>query len=411
MRTRIPVLVVGAGPTGLLTAIELRRRDVDVEVIEVQRDLAGRSYALALHAATLDVLRESGLGEERLPGLAVERLRIEGSASEVVSIPLQSAEGAPRALRVVPQAALERVLRERLDELGTPVHWCHRLASLGPDATGALATVERIETTPSGFTPGVAVSLVADTIEVRADVVIGADGHASAVRRELGIEVTPYAPAGAYAAFDVEGVHDEESVTRIALTPDRAATRWPLGRDRWRWTLEVDPSRNLSEPRFKSRHDWEPAGVLPRDPARTLDDLLERRYPWLRPQEPDRVVWSAVVSFDRTVADAWGAGRCWLVGDAAHLGDPLGFQSMNVGLQEASALAQATAAALAGGGDAPLESYGAASRETWMRTIARPAPSGSTPGWLVPLASRFPGCLPASGGDLEPLLSRLGMGS
>lgn len=408
MKSQTPVLVVGAGPVGLMTAIELRRRDVAVEVIDVQRAPAGRSYALALHAATIDRFREAGLADEALEGIPVRTLRIEASPEERLELALAGDDGS-RAVRVVPQARLERELLSRLETLGVEVRWSHRLAAIEERSDEVLAQVQRIESGASGFTPGVAVSMVAEGRAIRAGILVGADGHASTVRRELGIELESQRAARTFAAFDIEAPYEEEAVPTIAVAEPGTAVRWPLGNGRWRWLVEVDPSRNLTEPRFKSRHDWEPAGILPRDPARTLEDLLDRRFPWLRPPGPVQVLWSTVVSFEQALASVWGADRSWILGDAAHLGNPLGVHSMNLGVQEASMLADAITEALSSGSGEPLREFGDRGRTLWLRQCATVTASSSTPPWLRPMVDRFPACLPASGEDLPRVLGELGL--
>ena len=408
IRTKVPVLVVGAGPAGLLTALSLVRRGVEVEVIDTQNDLAGRSYALGLHAATLDLLHELDLGLDDLESAhRVDRVVLRTGDDEEHALELGGPRG-PRPVTVLPQAALERSLLRRLAEESAPVWWSHRLAALDP-ATGA-ARVERIETAASGFTPGAVVTLVDRVFDVEAGFVVGADGHTSTVRRELDIPLDRYGGPHTYAIFEVLGDFGDESGVQLCLSADGCSALWPLGGGRWRWSLEVDAGRSFVEPRFKSRRRWEPAGVLPRDPREQLEILTEKRAPWFPADRTEQIVWSAVVTFEERLVERYGRDNAWLVGDAAHLWSPIGMQSLNLGLQEAHALAEAILWLLDTDDRAPLESYGAFWRDRWRRLSSNPERTSQVPETLQVHADGLPRLLPASGEDLEPLLNTVGLG-
>lgn len=140
--------------------------------------------------------------------------------------------------------------------------------------------------------------------------------------------------------------------------------------------------------------------------AELLLRLLAERAPALPP--PRRVGWSAVTRFERRLAPAWGRGRTWLAGDAAHLASPLAAHSLNRGLREASELAATIAAIRAGGADdAALTAWGARSRAEWEWMLADRAYAAGHR--LAPHAEALLPALPATGEALRELVIRIGL--
>ena len=409
MKHEIPVLLVGAGPVGLLAALRLRRQEVEFELIETQRQLAGRSYALGLHPETLDLLESmglEGLAEEAHP---VNRIALYEGKGRRETIELSPGAPGPRPLRVLPQADLERALRDRLEEMTCPIRWAHRLAALEVDGSGCRSTVETIETAASGFTPGTVVTMVAETRAVESSFVVGADGHGSTVRRALDLELERFGSPRGFAMFEILADVPDEDTVHLVLSSDSVSVLWPLGSGRWRCTFEISPGRELLEERFKSRARWEPAGVLPRYPKERLRNFLTERSPWFEPSKVEEILWSTVVNFEECLVEAYGRGGAWLAGDAAHLWCPLGVQSMNLGLQEAADLGDRIAVALEADSREPLVEYDRRWRNRWRRIAAAARASDRCPSWLENRAHRLPKMLPFSGSDLDSFLEEIGL--
>ncbi len=104
-----------------------------------------------------------------------------------------------------------------------------------------------------------------------------------------------------------------------------------------------------------------------------IDDvqaLLDARGPERERVIVKEVVWSSRFRVHHRVVDTYRAGHVLLAGDAAHVHSPAGGQGMNTGIQDAMALAEALATALAGGNDEPLDSYGAIRRPIAMQVVA-----------------------------------------
>ena len=118
------VLVVGAGPVGLLTALQLARRGIETTIADPDRLSKNFSYGLALHPATLELLDEVGLANEVIAqGLVVNTIAFYEGASRVGELRMA---GLPRRfpfLITLPQSTLEQALERKLRELGTKISW------------------------------------------------------------------------------------------------------------------------------------------------------------------------------------------------------------------------------------------------------------------------------------------------
>ncbi|WP_245546120.1 FAD-dependent oxidoreductase [Nocardia higoensis] len=316
------VVVVGMGPVGMTAALSLARRGVEVTVLEAGSDLATESRASTFHPPSLQVLAELGVVDELLElGLQAPGFQYRGHSRELVAHLDMSvlAEDTPFPFRVqCEQSKLTRIIRRHLEQL--------------PNVTLRFdAPVQRAEIGTGCarlFLPG-------DTFEpsITADWVLAADGSNSAVRRTLGI------------AF--EGVTYPERFLVASTTHDFAADMPGLA-----------PVSYVYDP-----DDW---GVLLRTPshwrvlfpivgdqsdAEALDpEHIQRRLQGVVPQpEPYPVVHSTIYSVHQRLAATFGLGRVLLLGDAAHINNPLGGMGMNSGIHDAHAAVEAVTYALAGG--------------------------------------------------------------
>jgi 2-polyprenyl-6-methoxyphenol hydroxylase-like FAD-dependent oxidoreductase len=402
------VLVVGAGPVGLYTALVLAEHGVRARILDEGNRPAARSYALVLHPATLALFDRLGLAQDlvalghRLEGLAF----YEGMERQARVSFAQLPGPYPFAL-VLPQQALEGVLEGRLRESGIEVEWNHRLARLRLAYGEMSAGIERLARGPDGRTAVEAKSWVYP------DWVIGADGSRSVVRQALGVEYAEVGPAETYAVFEISADLPAENEVRVVLDESTAGVLWPIARDRFRWSFRIDDWEGFIEPREKRRRflrvSEEPFPYLV---VERLRELLDRHAPWFT-AEIGRVVWSAASRFECRLASRFGRGNVWLAGDAAHLASPIGVQSMNVGLREAHDLATRLVAVLQReASDAVFDSYAGERQSEWRQLLGLAGPPSVRPDarpWVRTHAARLPSCLPATGDDLAALLEQLGL--
>lgn len=408
----VDVLVVGAGPVGLLTAAILAGRGLEVALIDEDWRPAVHSYAALLHPETLALLDRLGLvGELSARGQRIGAVAFYDGSERRAELSLAALGGPrPHAL-AVPQSVLEEILLAHAAARGIEVAWNQRLAAFDVRGERVVAWIDRLERVSSGYALAGTSRVVGASATVSARCLIGADGHRSAVRRILGSTFTERAPGCVVGAFELAGAADPHEV-RVAVADGAVSTLWPLpgGRCRWGFELPAEPAAVArasagQAPVLLGRRAW----LLVR--REVLAALIERRAPWFPPGIAE-LSWSVAVRFDRRLAEPVGRAPVWLVGDAAHTTVPFGAWSMNCGLREAAELAERLADALGRGRPAGLEDWSAALAERWRRLLL--PGSGFTGGaaaspWVRHHAARLPECVPATGQELERLLGQIGL--
>src|SRR6185436_4123616 len=130
------VLVVGAGPVGLVAALFLEQRGVRVEIVDMHQRTAQHSYALAIHPRTLRVLEEAGLADALIAaGRKLTTVAFYEGRERRAEIDYSRLASRHPYLLVVRQSLLERAAEEALHHKKHRVLWGHRLQSLGADGT------------------------------------------------------------------------------------------------------------------------------------------------------------------------------------------------------------------------------------------------------------------------------------
>jgi 2-polyprenyl-6-methoxyphenol hydroxylase-like FAD-dependent oxidoreductase len=415
------VLVVGAGPVGMFTALSLAERGVGVDLIDESWRTTARSYALALHPHSLELLDGAGLVDELMgEGHRIDAVAFYESGERRAELALADLPGGFPFLLVLPQDRLERALSRRLKEKGVPVHWNRRLAGFEQRTMDGqckvVAQVEELGKESVGY--GVATSewVVEQRARIVSNFLIGADGHRSAVRRLLGFDFEKVSREDdeVFAVFEMEGEPPAPHEVRVVLTEETVNVLWPLGLERERWSFQLREPQGLVAQRAKGRLAVQLGGdVFPYLDREDLSRLVAERAPWSGDGGGGDLAWSVAVRFERRLASHFGDGHVWLAGDAAHLTGPIGVQSMNVGLSEAHELAWRVAEVLHGDGDDELfADYDRKRREEWNRLLGlsgAPTAAAGAPPWVSGHADRLVSCLPASGDDLTELARRIGL--
>ncbi|HEV2985716.1 MAG TPA: FAD-dependent monooxygenase [Vicinamibacterales bacterium] len=324
------VLIVGAGPTGLVLAVWLTRLGVRVRIVDKTAEPGTTSRAVAVQARTLELYGQIGLADA-----VVERGRPAGAANlwvagRQVARAVFGDMGAglspfPYAL-IFPQDEHERLLIDRLAEAGVKVERQTELLEFEEAPDRVRVRLKR----PDG------------ALEVcEAAFIAGCDGAHSAVREALHVGF----PGGLYAHLfyvaDVEGGGTAmNGEVHVALDTTDFLAVFPLkgeGRARLVGTVREDAER---------RHE-----------NLSWNDVSQRVIEWMR-IDVERVNWFSTYHVHHRVADRFRGGRAFLLGDAAHIHSPVGGQGMNTGIGDAVNLAWKIAAVLRGRANAALlDSY------------------------------------------------------
>ena len=388
------VLVVGAGPVGLVAALFLEQRGVRVEIVDMHQRTAQHSYALAIHPRTLRVLEEAGLADALIAaGRKLTTVAFYEGRERRAEIDYSRLASRHPYLLVVRQSLLERAAEAALQQKKHRVLWGHRLQSLGADGTAVTAEVAKLDPVATGYPVARAEWVVARTETIRPAYVIGADGYDSAVRRMASIDIVEHGGGQVFSVYEIEATGDIPAEVRIILDRDLTSVYWPLEQGRCRWGFQIPDAAG---------HEASLA---------RLEQLIAARAPWWAGR-PTEIYWSTLAVFERRLARSLGSGRIWLAGDAAHQAAPVGVHSMNSGLVEARELAARIAKILRDGGNPSLlQEFAAETHGAWQSLLGggravRALPDASP--WVRETGARILACIPASGEDLEPLLRQIG---
>ena len=389
------VLVVGAGPVGLVAALFLQQHGVRVEIIDSHQRTTQHSYALAIHPNTLRILDEAGLSEGLIgKGRKLTTVAYYEGGERRAEIDYSALPFKYPYLLVLRQSLLERAVEEALHQKKLEVLWGHRLQSLDVDDAAPRAEVAKLDEVAAGYPVARTEWVVGRSETIRPTYVIGADGYDSAVRRMTGIEMEAHGAGQVFSVYEIEAAGELPAEVRVILDADLTSVYWPLEQGRCRWGFQI---------RDASGHDASMA---------RLEQLIAARAPWCTAR-PAQIYWSTLGLFESRMTRSFGRGGVWLAGDAAHQAPPVGVHSMNSGLSEARELAARMTRILRAGGAAPsLEEFATKTHESWRRLLAAGRDVRALPGadpWVRQTAARIVASIPASGDDLEPLLRQIGL--
>ncbi|HEY2026035.1 MAG TPA: FAD-dependent monooxygenase [Gemmatimonadaceae bacterium] len=312
------VLIVGAGPTGLVLALWLTKLGVRVRIVDKAAEPGTTSRAVAVQARTLELYSQVGLAEPIVTsGVHVAAINLWARGKRAARVPIASmGEGMspfPYPL-VYPQDEHERLLIDRLAALGVVVERQVELQRFDQDADAVRAVLKL----PDGT----------EQVHVSA-YLAGCDGARSAVRGALGTGFPGGTYSGLFYVADV--VAEGEAADReihVELDAADFLAVFPLqGQGRMRLigptVAEVDDAH--LEPSF--------------------DEVAQRARRHLR-LSVTKVNWFSTYRVHHRVATGFRRGRAFLLGDAAHVHSPVGGQGMNTGIGDAVNLAWKLAAVL-----------------------------------------------------------------
>jgi 2-polyprenyl-6-methoxyphenol hydroxylase-like FAD-dependent oxidoreductase len=389
------VLVVGAGPVGLVAALFLQHSGVRVQIVDMHQRTTQHSYALAIHPHTLRILDEAGLSEGLIAaGRKLTKVAYYEGRERRAEIDYSALASKYPYLLVVRQSLLERTAERALSQQDLKVLWRHRLQALTVDGGNLRAEVAKLDQIATGYPVARNEWVVVRSETIGPAYVIGADGYDSAVRRMAGIEMAVHGGGQLFSVYEIEATGELPAEVRVILDPDLTSVYWPLEEGRCRWGFQI---QDASEHRVS---------------VERLEQLIAARAPWWTAQ-PTQIYWSTLGLFERRLARSLGNGGVWLAGDAAHQAAPIGVHSMNSGLAEARELAARMSRILhAGAAPSLLQEFATQTHEAWQQLLDSGPAVRALPGadpWVRQIGARIPACVPASGDDLEALLKQVGL--
>jgi 2-polyprenyl-6-methoxyphenol hydroxylase-like FAD-dependent oxidoreductase len=331
--THTQVLIVGAGPSGLMMAAQLLRYGVQPVIIDTKQGPTDQSKALAVQARSLEIYRQMGVvdrimeGGKKAEGMS---LNLEGKEAAVFSLNDIGKEQTPFPfMHLYQQSKNERLLLDLLTVNCCPVYWETSLLSLKQNAGRVEVQLQNGDRLFS-FT---------------CDYLVGADGPHSIVRKQLQIPFSGDTYNHEFYLADVELANPglEGDLVRLFLAKTGFTGFFPM----------PEPNRfrvmGILPPEFSNRQEITVEDILPAlNEIARIQLKIEHNY------------WFTIYRLHHRMAEKFREQRCFLIGDAAHIHSPVGGQGMNTGLQDAYNLAWKLAGVVNGRlDDRILDSYAA----------------------------------------------------
>lgn len=283
------ILIAGGGPVGLTAAVELRRRGFTPRIVDPDAGPSPESRALAVNARTLDLLEACGATEALLAaGHRVRSLLLRTERRPLATVRMDVLDHRFRFLLSLPQSDTERILTATLARHG--------------------GSLERnVALTEFAEEDGTVRCHLSDGSCVEVDILLGADGARSLVRKTLGLGFPGESEPQAFGLADVE------------------LDAWPFPWDQLVATLRPDHA----------------VGFIPMREG--LGRFVSSRPDTLSVLPPEakvkRVLWQTEFRINYRQVESYQKGRVFLAGDAAHIHSPVGGRGMNLGIEDASWLA------------------------------------------------------------------------
>ena len=322
------VLVVGAGPTGLTTAIELARRGIGVRVIDMAMEPTTETRALGIQARTLELFERLQIADAAVKaGLSVSEFNVFSENKRFLHLSLRRLETRYPYLLMLRQPQVEALLAKRLNDFGVTVERGVELRTLTQHPDHVVAELRhRDNRVEQAQTPWL----------------IGCDGAHSVVRRQLDI---PFLGKAFEENFAVADVHLEwalpYNVFYAFLNRGNFVAYFPMPGDLHRLTVAYPPGRA-------------PTGEVT---STELTSAVSRCAP--PGTRIGDITYAGRFQIHQRKVARHSAGRVFLAGDAAHIHSVVGGQGMNTGIQDAFNLGWKLAAVIDGHAERRLlETYG-----------------------------------------------------
>jgi 2-polyprenyl-6-methoxyphenol hydroxylase-like FAD-dependent oxidoreductase len=303
------VLVVGAGPVGLVLACELARRQVPVRIVDKLTEPTTESRAVVVHARTLEAFFRIGVVEDTVAaGQRTTGLEMYADRSSLGRFALDTVDSPFPFSVTLPQDDTERVLTARLAALGVAIERERELVDFTQDGSGVRARLS-------------------DGEEIRSDWIVGTDGSHSTVRAALGLHLEGSFKGETFLLGDVDADHGlDPSTMHTFFTRDAGPLMvFPMLGRRLRLIGQLDGDAPPTLEQLQAVVDHRTSG-FPLESAR----------------------WITVFEIHHAQVPEYRVGRAFLAGDAAHVHSPAGGQGMNTGIQDAFNLGWKLAEAAAG---------------------------------------------------------------
>ncbi|MBY4865772.1 FAD-binding monooxygenase [Burkholderia sp. Bp9017] len=325
-----PVLIVGAGPTGLAAAMSLARARVPVRIIDRLAMPAPYSRAIGIQARTLELLEQHRAVEPFLAlGHRAHAAALHADGRVIARLDFDPLQTRYPYLLFLDQSITERLLAEHLAGLGVTIERGVTLTACDAGGTSLDVKIRGVDGLEQAFAPSY---------------LIAADGAHSTVRHLLGLGFAGHAFEQTFLLADFAAIPDwPEEEIHLFTTSAGIAALFPMGGGRFRLVADRPPGSDAS-PETSTPSLAECEAIVRARVGASIS--------------PSDLAWSSYFHLHSRMVDRLRQGRVFFAGDAAHVHSPAGAQGMNTGIQEAFNLGWKLARVLgAGSPERLLDTY------------------------------------------------------
>src|ERR1035437_4932912 len=324
--TETEVLIVGAGPAGLMMACQLAIQGIRFRIIDKKEQPTTHSGALIIQARSIEIFDQMGIAQKFInEGIIANHINILFNGKQLHKIPIKNiGTGISKFpyLLMVKQAKTEEILTDFINARGYYIEREHELLNLYQDSTGVTAELRN----PDG-----------NIESIKTPYLIATDGGKSIIRQQLNIPFIGKDHNKSLFIIDCKtDLKSSEDDIFISVTNNSISGFFPMSDGKWR----IDGTIPM---KLKSKETL------------TFDDVeehfSERNRMDTKLYDPE---WFSVFHSHQHHAAIFQKERCFLIGDAAHIQSPVGAQGMNTGLQDAFNLSWKLAFVLKGKSDHAL---------------------------------------------------------
>lgn len=318
-----PVLIVGAGPTGLAAAMSLARAHIPVRLIDKAMQPNPYSRAIGIQARTLELLEQHRLIEPFLElGHRARIANLFSNGLRLARLDFDPLHTRYPYLLFLDQSVTERLLTEHLATFGVTIERGVELTMFTQGAASIQATLRRAD---------------GHTETMRPSYVIAADGAHSAIRHRLGLSFEGKTFEQTFLLADLHAETDwPEDEFHIFASGEGLVALFPMGHGRHRLIADhaIEPAAAaVASPATPAVLGEPPLYNVPPPSLAECKTLIARRI--RQRVDVSDLAWSSYFHLNSRMVDRLRVSRIFLVGDAAHVHSPAGAQGMNTGIQEA----------------------------------------------------------------------------
>ncbi|NEW82846.1 MAG: hypothetical protein GZ094_10850 [Mariniphaga sp.] len=307
----VDVLIVGAGPAGLMMACQLALHNISFRIIDQKEHSTNYSGALIVQARSLEIFQQMGIAQKAVQqGVIANEIKLVFNGKKSFTIPVKEIG---KGLTLFPylllleQSKTEQLLTDFCNHLGHSIERETKLDRFAQDNQGVTSVLKL----PDG-----------NEEVVTSKYLIAADGARSTIRKQLQIPFVGKTFSTALFVSDCKAEGDlSPDQLCFSFSDQTTAGIFPLPGDRWRVDGAISKEIENNDP------------LTFKDISKCFAEKTRMN---VEITEPD---WFSVFHVNERYAVSFQQNRCFLVGDAAHIHSPVGAQGMNTGLQDSYNLA------------------------------------------------------------------------